>query len=574
MQLLPGSDDPIRIKITTCLMTELAFNALSYTRRETAEDLPIECEDYTVLVPKSLYPFLQLLRQSGHVEPLWVDAICIDQYNDREQSYLVSKLPFIYHTAQRTLCWAGLEDPSILQKITSKTSVVGNHQKSILECLSEVDILHSTYRIVENDLAVFGKGAEMFDSDIWHNVDTFLDQTYFNRYVLLCSLFFADLLGISTWKIQDIVCSRYPVIFGGKQSVPWSDLAQNLLAWLFFSPKSGPRSSATMFVLLCEAMRSTYLGLDSKHMKLPDLLLAIRSVPVRFYSFSNYARLAYSIATLKSPDDAHELSYVRRDHLGYGQDDLAVRLNTFSSQPLSFSLTDDVDPHQPSWGANWKTPTKRFLLNHPASSFSASKRPHINQIYHRYKGSIVDVVRRTSDYLPPRRHCDHYDLSDHCLFFANWYEFATDYSARAENQLLLAYADTIQARGCGHLWEDTTITPQDRAQKARAFLDFLSNENADECDLTNSIRIFHAACFPSHDRRFAVTKKGRFCLVPKHTQDGDLVCIPYSSRVPYIFRPRMEGDGFINIGETFVHGIMHGETSEMKDCEEREFHMH
>jgi hypothetical protein len=137
------------------------------------------------------------------------------------------------------------------------------------------------------------------------------------------------------------------------------------------------------------------------------------------------------------------------------------------------SLTDDIQPHQGSWSANWEARTKRFLLNHPASSFLASKGLRAEQnsteemycIYlprgqrMRCKGIIVDAVRKTSDYLPARRHCDHYDVNDHCLFFVNWYEFATEHSNLEENDLLLDYADTIQARGCGHLWEDAEITP-------------------------------------------------------------------------------------------------------------------
>jgi hypothetical protein len=584
-QLLPGNGELLRIEFTYCLLTELPFDALSYKSNEEYKAHSITCECYTIRVSNTLHRFLQLLRQSGHDGLYWVDAICIDQNNDKETGYLVSRLPSIYHTAQRTLCLAGVEDPSFLQKITCTASGISNYQKSIVECLSEVDILHSTYRIPEHDLAVFGDGAEMFDSNMRHRLDKFLDQAYFTRYIWLCSQFFTGLLSISIWKIQEIVCSRNPVLFGGEQTVHWSDLAHALLIWLFFDPSSGPQSPATMFVLLCEAMRSTCLGLDSKHTKLPDLLLAIRSIPIRPFVFRSYARVAYSIATLRSPDKAHKISFDPRNGTGYSEVKLSEFLNILSKQPLSFSLTDDVDSDQRSWIANWNPRTTRFLLNHPASSFSASGRQNVDQpsvqvwrsddgtlpFYGRCMGFVVDVIRSTSDYLPPRRHCDHYNVSDHCLFFANWYDFAKEHSDRAENDLLLEYADTIQARGCGHLWEDAEITPQDRIQKAWAFLDFLSDENADESGITNSIRLFHAACFPSHDRRFAVTRKGRFCLVPKNIQSGDLVCIPHNSRVPYIFRPRMEGHGFVNIGETFVHGIMHGQKSELKGREETEF---
>jgi hypothetical protein len=51
------------------------------------------------------------------------------------------------------------------------------------ECLSTVDILHSTYRIVEHDLEVFEKEAEMFDRDTWQALDTFLDRVYLDWYV-------------------------------------------------------------------------------------------------------------------------------------------------------------------------------------------------------------------------------------------------------------------------------------------------------------------------------------------------------------------------------------------------------
>ncbi|CAI9634500.1 unnamed protein product [Alternaria burnsii] len=451
-----------------------------------------------------------------------------------------------------------------------------DYQRAAVECLSELDIVHSTYRIVENDLEVFGKEADILDSNMWHSIDSVLDQLW------------DDL----EFGIVDILCSRNPVIIGREQSIDWSDLAQNLLAWLFFSRNLGPQHPATMLVLLCEAMRCGYHGQDSMHTKLPEIFLAIRSIPFPDtfvpHALEASVDLARLVATPITPGATLEGDLFLPGSSDYGEDEVSKYFNILSSQPLSLSLVDNDDVYLRSWIVDWETRTKRFLLNHPASSFSASETLDTEQLSVSYeqppgtvaarlmrcKGFIVDAVRRTSDYLPPRRHCDHYNVNDHCLFFANWYDFAKEHSNRAENDLLLEYADTIQARGCGHLWEDADITPQDRIQKARAFLDFLSDEDADEADITNSIRLFHAACFPSHDRRFAITNKGHFCLVPKNTQSGDLVCIPHNSRVPYIFRPRMEGHGFINIGETFVHGIMHGHKSELKGREETEFVLH
>jgi hypothetical protein len=387
------------------------------------------------------------------------------------------------------------------------------------------------------------------------------------------------------------MCSHDPIIFDGKDSIKWSALSQALFAWLLFSPKFGPRSQATMFVLFCECMRNRYLDIDETHASLPELSLALRNIPAHCTDPRDFVHVAYSIANCplsgQPPKGLPVAEYQASTVMVYNR--ASELMNVLSGQPLSLSLSDGTQSSHssfslshPSWSTNWETRTKRYLLNRIESGFSASRRlrceqssmhvlSHLELAHLRCTGRIVDSIRRTSDYLPPRRHCDHYILEDNCFFFVNWYEFAQENSRLAEDTNLLHYADTIQARGCGHLWEDTQTTPQDRVQKARTFLDFLSNEDTKEADVTNSIRLFHAACFPSHDRRFAVTRKGRFCLVPGATKGGDLVCILRNSRVPYILRPRTDGDGYQNIGEAYVHGIMHGEISDGDGFVETEF---
>jgi hypothetical protein len=366
------------------------------------------------------------------------------------------------------------------------------------------------------------------------------------------------------------MCSHDPIIFDGKDSIKWSALSQALFAWLLFSPKFGPRSQATMFVLFCECMRNRYLDIDETHASLPELSLALRNIPAHCTDPRDFVHVAYSIANCplsgQPPKGLPVAEYQASTVMVYNR--ASELMNVLSGQPLSLSLSDGTQSSHssfslshPSWSTNWETRTKRYLLNRIESGFSASRRlrceqssmhvlSHLELAHLRCTGRIVDSIRRTSDYLPPRRHCDHYILEDNCFFFVNWYEFAQENSRLAEDTNLLHYADTIQARGCGHLWEDPSTTPRDRVQKVRAF---------------------HAACFPSHDRRFAVTRKGRFCLVPGATKGGDLVCILRNSRVPYILRPRTDGDGYQNIGEAYVHGIMHGEISDGDGFVETEF---
>lgn len=225
----------------------------------------------------------------------------------------------------------------------------------------------------------------------------------------------------------------------------------------------------------------------------------------------------------------------------------SLHLNRCSKQPLSLSLFDGPRPGLPSWSPNWADRTTRLLLNHPACNFSASSHSTSEASFARVmdqlnggsgvrkalslRGFVIDSIRRSSDYLPPRRHCDHYDIGGgNSYFFSEWYDFAQGYArGKTEEDVLLAYADTIQARGCGHVWEDLESTPQERLNEARKFIRVFEHEEAVKC---HTARLFYAACFASHDRKFAITKKWRFCLVPNATQDKDLICIPHGSRVP------------------------------------------
>jgi hypothetical protein len=76
-------------------------------------------------------------------------------------------------------------------------------------------------------------------------------------------------------------------------------------------------------------------------------------------------------------------------------------------------------------------------------------------------------------------------------------------------------------------------------------------------------------------RRAFTTKKGYLGLGPMATQPGDLVCVLFGAKVPFILR--YEEDHYLFVGECYVHGIMRGEAVEMwrrGELEEVEFEIH
>ena len=61
-------------------------------------------------------------------------------------------------------------------------------------------------------------------------------------------------------------------------------------------------------------------------------------------------------------------------------------------------------------------------------------------------------------------------------------------------------------------------------------------------------------------RRLAVTNKSYAALVPSSARCGDVICILWGARVPFVLRP--EEDHYVLIGDCYVEGMMCGELFE------------
>jgi hypothetical protein len=249
---------------------------------------------------------------------------------------------------------------------------------------------------------------------------------------------------------------------------------------------------------------------------------------------------------------------------------------------LSLSLAERKSQslaQKPSWVTDLSLPRKTFLLNHPKSTFWASpvqkescQFPREGTIMY-CEGITLDFVKATANYLPPRRHCDHYHVEGYNnVTFTEWFQFAKDQRKRARltedlhKQTLLEFANTIQARGCNSIWEQgTPLDPNDLVKQMWKFLTFLEEEGM---KATIDIQLFYAACLPSHGRKFGVTGRGNFCLVPKDTKRDDLICVPHGNRVPLVFR-KINGQ-YVNLGECYVNGCMQSETGKMFDSSKYE----
>lgn len=64
--------------------------------------------------------------------------------------------------------------------------------------------------------------------------------------------------------------------------------------------------------------------------------------------------------------------------------------------------------------------------------------------------------------------------------------------------------------------------------------------------------------------RFGLTSQGHYSLVPSHSKEGDVICVPIGSSTPFVLRPVLKEDGLSSehcelIGRCYVHDFMDGQ---------------
>jgi hypothetical protein len=114
LQLEPGvGDEPLKANlIVRPLNSDTAYTALSYTWGDPTTRHEISCHGQRLYIRENLHSALLQFRQDGRMEPLWIDAICINQKNNEEKTAQVRKMRDIYETAVLVICWLGEQETS------------------------------------------------------------------------------------------------------------------------------------------------------------------------------------------------------------------------------------------------------------------------------------------------------------------------------------------------------------------------------------------------------------------------------------------------------------------------------
>ncbi|KAK4449068.1 hypothetical protein QBC34DRAFT_405843 [Podospora aff. communis PSN243] len=525
-----------------------AFDAISITWEEGPPDDTIWRDDDLAKAPGALVECLKQLERDGRTDSFY--WVCTIGYGDGHGGYRVDlpDIAAVFSAAENVICWLG---PLLPGAFDSLPQLCTAHQRAVDLGTDMVAALDQYQR----------KIADISPS-AWGTLDKLLSLRFFTR----------------SWIAVEVICSNKPVVYCGSLKVEWDDLCFALRGCDLYACPSRIKSNGLQTLLSIDAARA--YRMSTKPSPWPGVLVqyvltALTSPAVGAKDPMDRIRGASSI--LRETHKMHRLRGTSQE--GPTFKTFAVGLNAILRRPFTLSMTGGSGSQlaQTSWVPDWATPRTRLTLDAPDARFSAS--PVEPYKFERtpwdrldFTGLAAGRVAATAGYMPLRRHTDHFGASDgNAFFLGQWFDWAEDNTSRirrhGEKDVLLQFAETIQAHGCG--WKYAAAMPADRnlfRERARQFLGFLENEDADE---SYEIRLFYAACYPAHGRVFGITSHGCLCLLPRGAAAGDVVCIPHGARVPALLR--VVGDCYHNLGECYIHGMMHGEADTLAGTTTRRF---
>ena len=101
---------PLRVNITIeNLNPDLEFEALSYAWGDATDLHPLDSSDGLHHITTNLRDALINIRPADSPRRLWIDALCINQQDEKEKEQQIALMRQIYGTAKSTIIWLGEE---------------------------------------------------------------------------------------------------------------------------------------------------------------------------------------------------------------------------------------------------------------------------------------------------------------------------------------------------------------------------------------------------------------------------------------------------------------------------------
>jgi hypothetical protein len=584
------------------LPTITPYYAISYvwgSRSQTMRRIVLNDLDHEV--PGNVYDIL--LRCSSYLGErlIWIDSICIDQTNNKEKSRQVQRMRDIYWYAGQVLVCLG------------DTPGAG----AAIQLLQELNVLMNTCG--ETRLAQYVQSfleRRSYDRYLRARVEVLLD-------------FFSHEWFERVWIIQELAVPHRVKMFYGNQTIYWPFLHDwikpirtapvHYVLNIYHSLRTPtrPRSPFRIYsqIPLLTAFRWEY---SSPYVASKDLCYVLRYF-LNWKATQGIDKI-FSILGLIDPGP-HRNFFTKLIDYNRPEGDTLLILNnhmvdvgdTIRTLDLAGIGWEEVDSTLPSWIVDWRRvsfgkPLTGELFSPAAGYTAATERPSVitrgsNEREIVVTGRVIDRIERLAS-APARSMSEVTHLSE--TGSREIIAFLDDIDRLVQLLMPDLYhhldSQPVQEAVWRTMIGDRTLSdrpaPQRHGNVLRTQLDLLRSlgqyyaRHGPEHFFTRptedimrefgindpeQIEAIHAANRdimevdflwdnPGCQRSFAVTKSGYIGMVPRRCRNGDIVCVLYGGKVPFILRKCEEpfgrsdqGDRYQLVGEAYVHGLMDGQ---------------
>jgi hypothetical protein len=582
---IPYNTRPTNHAVSLTTGQPVWYTALSYVWGAPVFDQNISFENGSISITSSLASALHHLRSTEHGIFLWIDQICINQPDLMEKVQQIPLMGLIYTHATNTVIWLGDDDGSdpILAFDTMET-VYARLQGTDAQVLPSSDFERLSFP-PEMDRA-------------WWTVRQLLRRPWFGR----------------LWTIQEAILSRNLYLKCGQAEACWDDFAAwcyclndtGLLGWLTAKSEldeehGGIVSMSPLPPKGAEVVNSIQAD------RIQSLTLVQKEILLRMLVSTRYAQATelkdkvYGVFGIADSNIVPDYSPDKSVRDVYHEACL-TQLPQFQYELLS--CVDHKIPLQPSWVPDWSTPRVTEALGCSTKAWTlycAGGRPVISQ-YPKFalsddkravtlSGKVFDAIFSLSCVSSnPVLNIDDAQANQELASYVNMARNThnTDAYPAADVSVYEAFLQTLVA---GRDGSGVAPPSPDHSEVFSLILDSTTGKKPSLPGQTYSPRretghftlsnlktrkpaktledfqiAYHSAL---KMRRFAVTTKGYFALVPRGARLGDEVVVLDKACVPFVVRRKegLKGGMYELLGEAYVHGIMKGEVMDMEDIE-------
>ncbi|KAJ3480000.1 hypothetical protein NLG97_g8173 [Lecanicillium saksenae] len=515
---------------------------------------------------------LRQLRQDEGAVFVWVDQICINQGDNDEKGHQVQQMHRTFSEASTVVAWLGTPFPGsdMLFRFLQQAGAAahGEQWDTVAELLSRREYLpvRDAFR-------------------------RFCQRPYWSR----------------LWVIQEFaVCARLRIVCGGSSLDPDNELFALMAAE--YPENHEEEYGEEMPIVSAQAEAQTAAVDRIKEVLYPQERSFVASIITRRYRYrplpestenacDSFFRVLTTCLVLESDynwplasdprDRVFALVQLASDLEDFDKNKTFVDYSKTTEQvyyetmatflyqghvdALSFCQFPKRWANLPSWVVDWDTQVRSPSVREPdfsrfrASGDSLSRQnvshPQPGQLT--LHGVAVDMVREYGDTWDPNwtQPLDHRAA----IAFVRGIKHLCANSPRTRMQE--EHVDALRIAICdGVSLEDTGMDDDMGGYLSMIAEGFEEFEAADDCKskkkgqggATECDSWFGGGMHRLHSRRPFITSTGFVGLCPSHADVGDVVCIFYGGKTPYVIRPTGIGT-YSLIGEAYVHGIMYGE---------------